>query len=320
MNGRVRCVLLSGVALAGCLVWQPLSALAAPSARVDLNLYYDEPVIAAGGQGVQTFTVANSGADATSPVDLTVSTPAFVAVDPASDLPPNCAFLYRDADADDTVPELIRCVVAPLRHGESVSIPFTLTVDGAAAAGTTYGEATALPAAGSTDIDQNMADNLGWPSVVVSGQGTAVSGPTTGHVTDLYLTTDLPAVAVGAPATETLTVGDRGPQPTAGPVRLLLVTPPLVRVDDAVGLPAGCGFRYDTTDPAAPQVIGCTVAAPLAVGGQAVVRIPLSVVFGSPVQTSWGIADVFPDHTAGSTDIDPVPANNLVESGVQVVG
>jgi hypothetical protein len=307
-------------AVAGCLSWQQLPAVATAAGRVDLTLYYDEPVISAGGNGTQTVTVANSGADATGPIDLTITTPVFVAVKQDTALPHNCQLLYRDANSDDTVPEVVRCVLWPLHHGEAASLPFTLSVDDNAAPGITFGEATALPATGSPDVEQHMADNLGWPSVVVANPPSTGSGPSAGHVTDLYVTTDLPAIAVGTPGFETLTVGNRGPQATTGRIRLLVVTPPLVRVDDATALPAGCGFRYDSPDPAAPQVVGCTVAGPLAVGGQATVRVPLAVVFGSPVQTSWGIADVFPDRADGSTDLDPVPANNVIESGVQVIG
>jgi hypothetical protein len=319
MSGRVRWFVLFVTALTGVLGYQPLS-VAASGGRIDLSIYYDEPVIPAGGDGTQTITVVNTGADATGPIDLIVTTPAFVAVDPTADLPSDCQVLYQDADSDDTVPEVVRCVVPPLRHGESMGFPLPLDVADNAAPGTTYGVATALPAPGSPDVEQHMADNLGWPSIVVTDPAATASGPAIGHITDLFLTTDLPAIAVGTPGAETLTVGNRGPQPTTGGVRLLLVTPPLVRVDDSAALPAGCGFRYDSPDPAAPQVVGCTLTGPLAAGGRTAVAIPLSVVFRSPVQTSWGIADVFPDRASGSTDIDPVPANNVIESGVQVIG
>lgn len=315
-GGGIRRGVVLAVVAAGCLAWQPLSAVAGSGARVDLNIGYDEPEIDAGGTGTQTVTVTNAGVDATGPAELTVTTPVFVAV---TALPRNCAFLYQDGDAGDaTVPDVLRCTLPPLDHDESVTVTFRLAVDANAAAGVTFGEATVLPAPGSADVDQNLADNLGWPSVLVTGAAPVRGGPSTGHVTDLFVTTDLPALAVGAPAPETLTVGNRGPQATTGPARLLLVTPPLVRAADP--LPAGCGFRYDSPDPAAPQVIGCSIDAPLASGATAVVRVPLTVLFGSPVQTSWGLADVFPDRAAGSTDVDPVPANNVVETGVQVVG
>lgn len=41
---------------------------------------------------------------------------------------------------------------------------------------------------------------------------------------------------------------------------------------------------------------------------------------GAPVQTGWGVAGVFPNRSAGCLDIDPVPADNVVESGVQMIG
>ena len=309
-SGIRRSVLLAVVAAAGCLVWQPLPAVATGSGgRVDLSLYYDEPAVSAGGEGIQTVTVANSGADSTAPAELVFTTPVFVAV---TTVPPGCGFLYQDAASGDTVPSVVRCELPPLAHGESVGVTFGLAADADAAGGVTYGEATVLPGGG--DVDQHLADNLGWPSVVISGASAVVSGPGVGHAADLFVTTDLPALAVGAPASETLTVGNRGPQATTGPARLVLVTPPLTRAVDL--LPDGCGFRYDSTDVGAPQVIGCTLAASLASGSSVAVRVPLSVLFGSPVQTSWGVADVFPD----SADVDPVLANNVVESGVQVVG
>lgn len=208
---------------------------------------------------------------------------------------------------------MCRPASGPGRLGDRVA---STGLDDAAAVGETYGTATVLPTA---DVEQHMADNLGFPSVVVSDPA-AAPAPVGGHVTDVYVTTDLPAVALGRPAAETLTVGDRGPQPITGPVRLVLATPPLVRVDGARAMPAGCGFLYDSPDPAAPELVRCAVPAPLPADGSAAVRLPLAPVFGSPVQTSWGVADAFPDRAAGSADVDPVPANNLVESGVQVVG
>jgi hypothetical protein len=305
-----RAVLSVSLFLAAAVLVGPPVAVGRQGARVDLDLYYDEPVVAAGGTGTETFTVANSGAGATAPADLTVTTGVFVT---ATALPGACAFLYRDADADPTVPQIVRCTVPPLPTGTSVRFPLTLHAAGAAPAGATFGTATVLPR---SDVDQHLADNLGFPSVVVSHPGAAGTAPAAAHVTDLYLTTDLPAVAVGAPGTETLTVGNRGPQPGGGPIRLTVGTPPLVRVGT---LPAGCAFRYDSPDPGAPQLVSC-VLPPLAVAATAVVRLPLAPEFGSPVQTSWGIAGAFPDRADGATDIDPVPANNLVESGVQVIG
>lgn len=294
------------VLVAGCLAWQPLSAAAA--GRVDLSIYYDEPAVSAGGDGIQTITVANAGADATAPTELVLTTPVFISV---TALPPSCGFLFQDSTSGDTVPSVVRCELPPLAHGESASVTFGLAADGNAADGVTYGEATVLP--GGTDVDQHLADNLGWPSVVISGAPTVVAGPGAGNAADLFVTTDLPALAVGAPAAETLTVGSRGPQATTGPARLVLVTPPLVRAVEP--LPDGCGFRYDSADVGAPQVIGCTLPAELASGASTATKVNLSVLFGSPVQTSWGLADVFP-----TADVDPVPANNVVESGVQVVG
>jgi hypothetical protein len=311
--------LLVGV-LTAVLVGPPvLFANAQEGARIDLQLYYDEPVIAAGGTGRQTVTVINSGADATAPVDLTITTGVFVVVDPTSRLPRGCGFLYQDADPDETVPEVVRCVLPPLRHDDSADVTLPLAVAAGAAAGDTFGTATTLPQPGSPDIDQHVADNLGWPSVVVTDPSASPSGPTNAQVTDLYVTTDLPAVATGEPAAETLSVGNRGPQHGAGQIRLVVVTPPLVRLSTDEPMPAGCGFVYDSPDPAAPELVRCSIT-PLPVGGTTTVRLPLAPVFGSPVQTSWGVAGVFPDRTAGSTDIDPVPANNLVESGVQVIG
>jgi hypothetical protein len=311
--------LLVGV-LTAVLVGPPVFfANAQEGARIDLNLYYDEPVIAAGSIGTQRLTVANTGDDATTPVDLTITTGVFVAVDPAGQLPRECGFLYQDADSDSTVPEVLRCVLPPLSHGDSADVTLPLMVAEGAAAGDTFGTATVLPEPGSPDVDQHVADNLGWPSVVVTNPSTSVGGPSNAPVTDLYVTTDLPAVATGQPAAETLTVGNRGPQRAAGPIRLVVVTPPLVRLASDQPMPAGCGFGYDSPDPAAPELVRCAID-PLAVGGTTTVRLPLAPVFGSPVQTSWGVAGVFPDQTAGSIDVDPVPANNLVESGVQVIG
>jgi hypothetical protein len=80
---------------------------------------------------------------------------------------------------------------------------------------------------------------------VISGAPAVLAGPGFGHVTDLYVTTDLPALAVGAPGAETLTVGSRGPEATSGQALLALVTPTLTRVVDP--LPDGCGFA--TTAP-----------------------------------------------------------------------
>jgi hypothetical protein len=317
-----RAVLLAFV-LAGTLtgvLTGPAAATAQNGARVDLNLYYDEPVIAAGGTGGQTFTVVNSGADASTPADLIVTNGVFVGTDPAGRLFRNCGFLYREADPDLTVPQVIRCTIPALHHGESASVRLPLAIAAGASAGSTYGTATVLPEAGSPDVEQHMADNLGFPSVVVTDPSTPAGGPVTAHVADLYLTTDLPAIATGAPAPETLTVGNRGPQRSAGPIRLVVVTPPLVRVDEDQPMPAGCGFSYNSPVAGAPQIIRCTVDSPLPVGGTMTVRLPLAPVFGSPVQTSWGSAGVFPDRGAGSIDIDPVPANNVVESGVQVIG
>ena len=306
MDSGIRRGVLIAVA-AVFLAWQPLPAIAA--GNVDLSLYYDEPAVSAGGDGIQTVTVTNSGADSTAPAELVFTTPVFVTV---ARMPAGCGFLYQDTASGATVPSVVRCALPPLAHGESVDVRFGLTADADAADGVTYGEATVLP--GGADVDQHLADNLGWPSVVIAGAPTVLAGPGFGHVTDLYVTTDLPALAVGAPGAETLTVGSRGPEVTTGPARLVLVTPSLTRAVEP--LPDGCGFRYDSADVGSPQVIGCTLSASLASGASIPIRIPLSVLFGSPVQTSWGVADVFPD----SADVDPVLANNVVESGVQVVG
>lgn len=293
--------------LAGIVVGPPSASAAQP---VDLTLYYDAPAVPAGGSATQTFTVVDSGPSATGPAQLTITTGAFVTV---PTLPTGCGFLYQDADSDPTVPSVVRCAVPGLPPGGSVDLRLPVSAAAGATAGETYGAATLLPTGGVAD--QHLADNIGWPSVLVTDPVAAVP-PVTARAADLYLTTDLPAVAVGSPAAETLTVGNRGPQAGAGPVRLVVVTPPLVR---AGALPAGCAFRYDSPDPGAPQVIGCSLA-PLPVGATTAVRLPLAPAFGSPVQTSWGVADAFPDRAAGSTDVDPVPANNFVESGVQVIG
>lgn len=311
--------LLVGV-LTAVLVGPPVFfANAQEGARIDLNLYYDEPVIAAGSIGTQTLTVTNSGDDATTPEDLTITTGVFIAVDPAGRMPTECGFLYQDAATDATVPEVLRCVLPPLQHGDSADVTLPLTAAEGAAAGDTFGIAAVLPQPGSPDVDQHVADNLGWPSVVVTNPSTSVGGPTNALVTDLYVTSDLPAVATGQPAAEALTVGNRGPQHSSGQIRLVVVTPPLVRLATDQPMPTGCGFVYDSPDPAAPELVQCLIT-PQPVGGTTTIRLPLAPVFGSPVQTSWGVAGVFPDRAAGSTDIDPVPANNLVESGVQVIG
>lgn len=196
-----------------------------------------------------------------------------------------------------------------------------VVVDTAAASGSSYGEATVLPAAGSPDVEQRMTDNIGWPSIAVSGTGgTAGVAPARGRVTDLYLATTLPALSAGRPAPATFTVGNRGPEATSGPVRLIVTTPPFVQVDEPHGLPAGCDFLDNSPDPAAPQILSCTLPAAIPAGGQLAVPIPMTPLWGAPVETLWGISDVFPDRANGSTDIDPVPANNVIESGVQVVG
>lgn len=313
VHGILRRLVMAAVA--GVVASQPWPASASAPGRVDLNIGYDEPAVAAGGTGVQTFTVTNSGDDATGVIDLTITTPVFVT---AVELPRQCTVLFRDAAADDTVPEIISCTVYPLAHDESASVPLTESVGADAAPGVTYGEVTVLPGPGSSDVDQHLADNLGWPSVVVTQTPPTRTGPSAGHVTDVYLTTDLPAVAVGAPASATLTVGNRGPQATTGQVRLLMVTPPLARA--ATPLPDGCDFRYDTTNVGTPQVIGCAVPAPIPSGAVRTVAIGLVALSGSPVQTSWGLADAFPDRSGGSTDVDPVPANNVIQTGMQVVG
>lgn len=315
MRGRMRWIPLLAAAVAGTLFGAP-PAGAAGGARIDLSLYYDTPVITPGGTGVQTLTVVNSGADATGPASLTVATPVFVRV---AALPDGCAFRFTDATADPTVPEVLGCTVPALRHGQSKAFALTLTADIGASSGATFGQADVVPAAGSADVDANLADNEGWPSVVVSGPG-ATPTPTAGHVADLYLSADLPPLAVGHPREETLLVGNRGPETTEGPVRLVVTTPPFVRVDRARGLPDECGFLYDGTDPAVPQVVGCTLTEPLRPDAECQLRIPLAAVLGAPIQTDYGIAGVFPYRAGGSTDVDPVLANNIIESGVQVIG
>jgi hypothetical protein len=322
MSSRVRWVFLMTAVLAGGLAGPLPLAGASPSTggRIDLSLYYDEPLIPAGGQGSQTLTAVNTGDDANTPAVLTLTTPVFLSLDPGRRLPTGCDFLYRDGNPDGTVPEVIRCSVPPLGHDQQHGYTFHFVADNAAAPGSTYGEATLLPAAGSPDVEQKMADNLGWPSVVVAGSPTSVGAPATGHVTDVYLTTDLPAIALGSGKPEMLTVGNRGPQATTAPIRLVVATPPLTRFDQDQPMPPGCGFLYDSADPAAPELIHCTLPGPMSPLADAVVALPLVPVFGAPVQTSWGVADAFPDRDAGSTDIDPVPANNFVESGVQVIG
>jgi hypothetical protein len=165
-----------------------------------------------------------------------------------------------------------------------------------------------------------MADNTGWPSVSVSGSGGVSQPPARGRVTDLYVATSLPALAAGRAAPASFTIGNRGPDATSGPVRLIVATPPFIQVDEPHGLPPGCDFLYNSPDPVGPQILRCTLPAAVPSAGQLAVAIPMAPFWGAPVETLWGISDVFPDRADGSTDIDPVPANNVIESGVQVVG
>lgn len=309
---------LVAILLAGTLCWPYSTAGAAQGARIDLNLFYDAPAIDPGGHGTLNLAVGDTGPDATGPAALTLTTPVFVSVDQSRPLPAGCAMAY--ASGDPEVPDVLRCVIPAPAHGKLRTVSVPVTVDTAAASGTTYGEATVVPAANSPDIEQRMADNIGWPSVAVTGSGGVTHAPARGHVTDLYLSTTLPALAVGRPAPATFTIGNRGPDATTGPIRLVVATPPFVQVDEPHGLPSGCDFRYSSPDPAQPQILRCVLPTAEPSGGQLAVPIPMAALWGAPVQTLWGISAVFPDRTSGSTDVDPVPANNVIESGVQVVG
>jgi hypothetical protein len=304
-----------GLAVALCAVAAPavgpLSAAAASG--VDLQLYYDTPVIAPGGTGTQTFGVTDAGTAGTGPAELDLALPAYVKLTAA--LPTTCQIRYDDLDA--AVPEIVRCDLGVPAAGRTVTVALPLEVDAAAPAGSLWGSAIAWP--GPADSDPDPADAQGPMSVVVNGKPAIAENAAVGHAADLYVSTDLPPLSPAAPRSEHFTVGNRGPDSMAGPADLVLTPPPLVRVDPA-HLPAGCAFLFDDPDPALPQLLQCALPRHLAAHWQEVRAVPLTVRPGAPVQTVWGTAEVYPDRPAGSADTDPLPQNNLVESGAQIVG
>lgn len=282
---------------------------------VDFTLDYDAPVIAAGGRGVQTFTVGNSGKDSAGPATLTFATPIFVSVARGEAMPAGCRFLYGRPDAG--VPEVVQCDLPPLRHGDKQTVRVPLAVDSSAPSGSAWGEAVVVPSIGSSDVEAQMRDNLGPSTVIVAApvQAQKIEGTTT----DLYLTTAAPAVTPDQSGIAKFTIGNRGPTATSGPVRLVMATPPLVKVDPKQPLPAECGFLYDNPAPSVPQIIRCTQT-DVPAGTVREKDISLIAMRGAPLQTIWGIGGVLPDVAAGSTDVDSVLANNLAECSAQIIG
>ncbi|MGW7532445.1 hypothetical protein [Amycolatopsis sp. NPDC054798] len=317
MRNRIRpqlCAVLIAATLAAASA--PAASAAGAGHDVDFRLFYDAPVVAASGSGTQTFTVDNAGADATGAAVLAIALPAFVRTG-SGPLPAGCSVSYTDR-GDPAMPEVLGCVLPPLKTGQNQTLPVPITVADIAPGGVLWGTGTVLPAAQSTDIERNASDNSGTPSATVNPARPPRSPAQ--HATDLYLTTDLPALASGRSHPEVFTAGNRGPGATSGPVRLALVTPPFVRVDHTQPLPDGCEYRLTGAEPAAPEVVRCRLSRVLAPGAETTVPIPLTAEPGAPVQTLWGIANVMPDPDTHSVDTDPVLANNTVSAGAQAIG
>ncbi|WP_394825746.1 hypothetical protein [Pendulispora albinea] len=252
---------------------------AAGGASIDLRLSSTSVAAAAGDSGIQRFTLTNRGADATGAHRLVYSVPPFTIVDRSKVLPGQCDFLYENLDP--TVPEIVQCRIAALKHGASATLDLPLSVAPGSPSGQFLGLGMVIPAADSSDTEQFLNDNRSAPAVAILFDPDATRPPPDTEGVDLYIWGDFPQVAPGGTTISYVHIGNKGPQPTRGETRVTFATPLFVNIDRGHPLPSGCTIIYANLDPAVPEILECLVPAGIPAGNEAPpLAIPISAAPG----------------------------------------
>jgi len=288
-----------------------LAGMPQRGARIDLTLAFNSPLGEPGRTTVQQIFIGNRGEDATGPMRLVYVLPLFVNVDRTQPLPGACQFLFENPDF--TVNEIIECVMPAPRSGETVSLvmPVVLSRTTPVVSGI-VAYISVAPASGSNDVEQFMPDNLSGASIRMIGQTPPIAPG--GNRVDLYVSPVLPNLLTNRPGAAIFRIGNKGPQPTRGPTRLTFGTPPFVNIDRARGLPAGCQFLYENTDPLVAEIVECLIPAPIAVGAEVALTIPYVLLPGGPPGLQLGPTIVRPP--PGSADTEVAIIDNHVSHGV----
>jgi hypothetical protein len=249
-----------------------------------------------------TFTVGNHGTTGTRGDGiLTVITAFYVNIDRGKGLPSNCKFRLKDPDP--TIPEVVRCTIPPgLEPGKEQKVAIPMTVDKRARfTGTDESMAIVAPAPGSPDRDPDLTDNRAVTFLDVIPP----TPPTPSvNLVGLYLTHDIPPVAQGASAFQTLQYGNVGPHDMVGQARIVYVTPFFVNVDRSRSLPDGCVFRLQDPDPTIPEMVVCTRPALKAGAAPEKLQISVTLLKGAPNGHLYSLALIAPDDPIKDASFD----------------
>ena len=138
---------------------------------LDLYLAGSTPAIGQGQTQDVTFVIGNRGTKAnTGPIRLDFATPLYINASSTKPLPTGCELLLKDPDP--AIPEIVECSlpqqVAP-GHQIEIRIPVDLVPKGPLGQQFGLSIVTADTKHGSTDVDNNLVNNLYEPSVIVTG-------------------------------------------------------------------------------------------------------------------------------------------------------
>lgn len=231
-------------------------------------------------EAIRTFEIGNTGESATGDVWLIYATSPLINF--KRPIPPNCVFLNEDPDFE--VPEIVRCTLPGPQSGGTVSFSIPTVYAPNAPTIPLSGQATVVPAAGSADKEQFPNNNVEFPTL---GLPSSLSPGGTDMV-NLYATSVLPNIRVDRPATEIITVGNRGSVATQGQTRLVFTTPMNVNIDRNRPLPAVCGFLFQNQDPNVPEIVECILPPGIDPCEEIPLSIPVVLVPGAPTGMHTG--------------------------------
>ena len=293
---------LTRLCLALALVFLAFSAQSslAQGAQVDLSVKSPALSIAPGSTGTRVFTVTNEGQSTTATVQLTFATPEFINIDTSQGLPSNCSFIYLNNDP--LVPSVVRCTIAGVPSGQSVSVSIPVVAASSAPSGEHYSRVVVLPT--SSDVDTDLNNNMiGYVADIEHSSGFTFSGNV-----NLYVVADEPALdTTGTANPVTIEVGNNGPSATTGQVILTAATTFFENFVSS-SLPAGCSFLLEDSDPSVPEIVQCSVSAGLAPGTSQAFYFQINIVPGGPQGLAgalFGSAE-----TTVPNDVDPDLSDN----------
>jgi hypothetical protein len=199
-------------------------------------------------------------------------------------------------DPDSYIPEMVTCTLPALAKDaqRTVAMPVQVTTI-ARFTGPDYAMAMVMPGG---VAEANITDN--WLTAPISlAQPTTAPATPSGHLVELWNTSDIPPLTAGRPGQITFRYGNTGPG-MHGTIQFTFVTPFYANIDHTRPLPHGCTMRLQDPDSMVPEVLHCVLPG-LAAGQQQKMEVPLALVAAGPRGVSYSMSVIAPD---GTRDIE----------------